>query len=159
MELTYAQWEAQYKPVDNQFAEGAAMGGKMFETYGEEVEFVKTHKPQYIWTWVDDGEGGSGLAAGWHVVNRLGFFVTEEPWTNEYEWVQVDTPSQVYVANENGDWWRWEDEQVIYVLDVDTLSDEQKEAIAEEWGDDWQEGDKFEQVIMHHGKRLPFVVK
>ena len=158
MELTFAQWQTKYQPKTNQFAEGAAFG-MMFETDGAEVEFVKSHAPQHIWTWVDDGEGGSGLSAGWHFVNRLGYFVTEEPWTDENEWVQIDTKPRTYVANENGDWWEFHDEQVIYFLDVDTLTDEQKDDIASEYGDDWEMGDKFERVIEQYGKQVPFIVK
>jgi len=158
MELTYAQWTEKYKPVANHITDGAAFG-TMFETDGDEVAFVKTHDVKNIWTWVDDGEGGSGISAGWHFINRLGYFVTEEPWTDENEWIQVDTKPRTYVSNENGDWWEFDDEQVIYFLDVDTLTDEQKDDIASEYGDDWECGDKFERVIQHYGKRVAFVVK
>ncbi len=36
----------------------------------------------------------------------------------------------VFIANENGDWWRFEPEDVLYILDTHNLPDE----IAKEWG-------------------------
>lgn len=154
MELTYAQWETKYKPIANHITNS---DDKMFDTDGDEVAFVKSQDRNHIWTLVDDSEGGSGLLAGWHFVNRIGYYVTEEPWTDENEWIQYDSKPCTYMANENGDWWQTHEEQVMYYLDVDTLTEEQKEAIASEYGDDWEGGDKFEQVIMFYGKKVPFV--
>ena len=87
--LTFSQWEAKYKPKANHLVEGASFQdedgvGIMFETYGVEVDYVKTNSHKHIWTYIDeDGEGY--IIAGWHLFNRIGYFVTTEPWTDEWE--------------------------------------------------------------------------
>jgi hypothetical protein len=51
----------------------------MFETYGDEVEFVKSQDPAKIWMYGDGDDGGSYIWSGWGFVNRLGYFITEVP--------------------------------------------------------------------------------
>jgi len=51
----------------------------MFETYGEEVEFVKSQDPSKIWMYGDGDDGGSYIWSGWGFVNRIGYFITEVP--------------------------------------------------------------------------------
>lgn len=51
----------------------------MFETYGDEVEFVKQQDPAYIWMYGDGDDGGSYIWNGWHFVNRIGYFITSVP--------------------------------------------------------------------------------
>lgn len=52
--------------------------GSMFETYGDELAFVRSQPNANIWTYVD-GDGRTYLVSGYHFVNRLGYFITEEP--------------------------------------------------------------------------------
>jgi hypothetical protein len=91
--LTFSQWEVKYKPNANHLVEGASFQdedgvGIMFETYGVEVDYVKTNSNEHIWTYVDeDGEGY--ILAGWHFINRIGYFVTTEPWTDEWESISL----------------------------------------------------------------------
>jgi len=73
-----ALWEALYKPVTNEFVDDET---QLFETYGEEYEFVQKSPKENIWTWVD-GDDGTYIVAGWHYVNRIGYFVTEKAWTD-----------------------------------------------------------------------------
>lgn len=60
--------------------DGDFMSGRMFETYGEELEFVlkiANSEPGRVWTWLDcDGEMVVG--SGYHLVNRMGYFITEK---------------------------------------------------------------------------------
>ena len=65
-----------YKPITNQFDSNASWGGCMFETYGEELEFVMAQDPNHIWTIVD-GEDDVEITNGYHLVNRIGYFVSE----------------------------------------------------------------------------------
>ena len=65
-----------YKPIANQFDSNASWGGCMFETYGEELEFVMAQDPNHIWTIVD-GEDDVEITNGYHLVNRIGYFVSE----------------------------------------------------------------------------------
>ncbi len=77
--LTYEQWEEKYKPVKNHLCD-APFDGFMFETYDEELDFVREFGAKHIWTLLD-GDGNSlFIANGWHMVNRFGYFITEIPW-------------------------------------------------------------------------------
>ncbi len=73
----------------NQFDDNASWNGYMFETYGDEVEFVAKQADNLVWTWVD-GDDGTFLQAGPHFVNRIGYFVCRKPWRTEDQWIQVD---------------------------------------------------------------------
>ncbi len=60
-------------------------GGCMYETFGEELEYVKAQPNERVWTIVD-GEGNDLIViAGFHIVNRLGYLVTFEDWSDEFE--------------------------------------------------------------------------
>jgi hypothetical protein len=59
----------------------------------------------------------------------------------------------IYASNENGDWWEVTPDQVIYILDTDTLSDYDKNYILETWGD-IPSDDKFERVIEEYGTAI-----
>ena len=72
-EITFDQWIMTYKPVLNPNTDS-----QMFETYGEEVAFVKSQKPENIWTLVNDGDSNL-ILSGWHFVNRVGYYVTVIP--------------------------------------------------------------------------------
>jgi hypothetical protein len=54
-------------------------GGCMFETFGDEMEFVSRQDPQTIWTLVDGGDGNECLLSGYHWVNRLGYLISSVP--------------------------------------------------------------------------------
>lgn len=50
--------------------------GCMFETYGEELEFVRKQDPRTVWTLVDGDDGDQYLTNGFHFVNRIGYLVS-----------------------------------------------------------------------------------
>lgn len=77
--LTYPEWCANFRPIKNELCRGAPFDGFMFETYGGEVDFVRRQGPENIWTLVD-ADDELIILSGWHIVNRLGYFVTERPW-------------------------------------------------------------------------------
>ena len=83
IEMDFDEWCETYKPIVNHIDEHASFdngeGGIMFETYGDEVEFVKQQDDACIWTYGDGDDGGGYIWNGWHFVNRLGYFVTEVP--------------------------------------------------------------------------------
>ena len=89
--MTYDYWHETYKPIKNKISKYPDDSLIHFETYGEEVEFVKTHDPKFIWTEVD-GDSGTYILAGWHWVNRIHYYITENPWDDEY----TEVPSWVY---------------------------------------------------------------
>lgn len=83
------QWEETYRPIKNSFVDSASWNNTMFETYGEELAFIDEQPNENVWTWVD-GDDGTYIVAGRAFVNRIGYFVTEVPWTNEAQYVQVE---------------------------------------------------------------------
>ena len=91
-QLTIDQWEEKYSPVTNHLVFDASWNGTMFETYGNEIEFVRGITDNYVWTWVD-GDDGTYIVSGMAFVNRIGYFVTVHPWDSEQLQIQVDTYS------------------------------------------------------------------
>jgi hypothetical protein len=89
--MDFDEWFDTYKPIPNNIDTNASFDGHMFETYGDEVEFVKKVDPAYIWTYGDGDDGGSYVWNGWHFVNRIGYFITEVP-------CPADTTIQIRVS-------------------------------------------------------------
>jgi hypothetical protein len=79
----WQKWEDKFKPIKNHFHSDP--DETTFETYGEEVEFVIKQDPKHIWTWIQ-GDMSDLVVAGYHYVNRLGYYITEVPWENEYDY-------------------------------------------------------------------------
>ena len=88
------KWLAKYKPVANHISNSSGWEinekGILFETYGEELDFVRDQPDNHVWTWID-GDEGTVIVAGMAFVNRIGYFVTENAWTDPNEFVEVDT--------------------------------------------------------------------
>jgi hypothetical protein len=79
IELTFEDWCETYRPIPNYLDDNASFNGAMFETYGEEVAFVKSQDTNRIWMYGDGDDGGTYIWSGWGFVNRIGYFVTEVP--------------------------------------------------------------------------------
>jgi len=79
IEMTEEDWFNTYKPIKNHLETTSSFDGHMFETYGSEVEFVKSQSPANIWMFGDGDDGGLYIWSGWGFVNRLGYFITEVP--------------------------------------------------------------------------------
>jgi len=92
IEMDFEEWIETYKPISNHIDTNASFDGLMFETYGDEVEFVKSANPDCIWTYGDGDDGGSYVWNGWHFVNRIGYFITEVP-------CPADTTIQIQVSH------------------------------------------------------------
>ena len=67
--------------------------GCLFETHGEELEFVRKQPPETVWTLVDGDEGDQYLISGFHFANRIGYLVAEKPVPEGVE-IQVRIPMQ-----------------------------------------------------------------
>ena len=75
--MTWSEFVDFFKPIKNHFSNDP--DNLMFETYGEELEFVNKANPHNIWTYLDT-DGGSVTVEGFHYVNRIGYYITEVPW-------------------------------------------------------------------------------
>jgi len=83
IELTEDEWFDTYKPIKNHIDKAASVDGHMFETYGDELQFIKNQKELFIWTYGDGDDGGTYIWNGYHVVNRIGYFLTEVPFDDK----------------------------------------------------------------------------
>jgi hypothetical protein len=53
----------------------------MFETYGDEREFVHAQPPENVWTVCEAYTGDlTGISSGFHWINCLGYIITAYPW-------------------------------------------------------------------------------
>lgn len=87
--MTYEEWVEKYKPIQNHLRAGASFEGTLFETYGDELDFVRGQHYSKIWTYVDDGEFAS-ITEGYRLVNRMGYFVTEKPHRGDMLEINLD---------------------------------------------------------------------
>jgi len=79
IEMTFEEADEQFKFMVNNYDENASFDGLMFETYGDEVEYVKSKPHNRIWTYGDGDDGGLYIWSGWSFVNRIGYFISELP--------------------------------------------------------------------------------
>lgn len=89
-ELDYFTFFDTFKPILNHLDINAAENGCMFETYGEELEFVRKANPKTVWTVMTDDSGEVCISNGYHHVNRLGYLITEVEFDGQDEYLIVD---------------------------------------------------------------------
>ena len=82
------EWEEKYKPINNPNEKWETND---FETYGEDLDFVKQHDDDVIWTWcTSDGDGWDYVNQGWHYANRMGYHIASVPYQagqpDQYAW-------------------------------------------------------------------------
>ena len=82
MEIELFEWDKFYSPVKNHLDENASLDGIMFETYGEELQYVLKQDIKSVWTYIQ-GDDGVYIIPNYHLVNRIGYFITSTPWENE----------------------------------------------------------------------------
>ena len=88
--MTEDEWLETYKPKVNHLDSNASWNGTMFETYGEEVDFINFAPDNFVWTLLDV-DGDLIVSSGQSWVNRLGYFVCEVPWNdNEFHEIIID---------------------------------------------------------------------
>jgi hypothetical protein len=79
----YDAWDAKYQPMDNHFD-----GADKFETYGVDLDYVLSianTEPARVWTLVEGDDGNLYITSGYHLVNRINYFITHKPCELEYE--------------------------------------------------------------------------
>ena len=95
-----------YKPIVNHIVRAntpedvanddiCSWSGCMYETYGHEIQHIlrlannkKTQKK--VWTIIEGDDNAQYIIPGFHLVNRMGFLVTEKQWVTGTEEVKVD---------------------------------------------------------------------
>ena len=98
--ITEDEFYEVYKPIKNHLDNNASFDGFLYETFGEEIEycFKLSKLEKRVWTIIecndedeeieedDDGMPSCLYAvSGFHYVNRIGFMVTEKPYTKDTE--------------------------------------------------------------------------
>lgn len=89
--MNWSEFDEKFKVMSNHLV--STPHQQMFETYGEEVEFVKTIPYDRVWTYVDI-DYGTVITNGFHYVNRIGYFITELPAEEDTEYeidLNIDT--------------------------------------------------------------------
>ncbi len=83
--MTEDEFDAQYPLVPNHINPNATWSlsesgsGCLFETFGEELAFVRHQEPRTIWTLIDGEDGDMYVVSGYHFVNRVGYLISKAP--------------------------------------------------------------------------------
>jgi len=80
----YDEWFDKFKPIKIDDSESRSFDGCFLETYGEDKKTLAKYPDNRVWTLLDC-EGKQYVVAGWRYVDRVGYFVTEVPFTSEDE--------------------------------------------------------------------------
>jgi hypothetical protein len=87
-DLFYEKYKPVFNHIGTEYQEGETFDSEKhdeygypmyFETYGEEIEYVRQQDPAYIWTLCDDGEV-SYIAQGFRWVNRICYLIASVPY-------------------------------------------------------------------------------
>lgn len=84
IELTEDEFDAAYPLVPNHINPTAGWsvdeggGGCLFETYGDEFDFVRRFDPLRVWTLIDGDDGDLYVVSGLHRVNRVGYLLSRD---------------------------------------------------------------------------------
>lgn len=85
--ISWKEWQDTYKPIPNPNDSDTGFWGNMFETFGQDLDYMKENVKdnRHIWTIVDNNPNSVylDLESGIHWFNRMGYFVTEVPWTED----------------------------------------------------------------------------
>ena len=65
--LTDDEWVAEFEPED-----------KMYETYGEDMNYINTMPASFVWTLLDTDDEPV-IVNGRSFVNRLGYYLSKKP--------------------------------------------------------------------------------
>jgi hypothetical protein len=81
--ITFDKWEAEFQPIANAHNLNAPYGGLMFETYGDELGTVldaaNGEAKGNVWTLLEGDSGRLVICEGYHLCNRMGYFITAKP--------------------------------------------------------------------------------
>jgi hypothetical protein len=101
MEIEYEAWAAEYVPRKNRVTKGRPYDGCMFETFGDDIDFLVNRskiKAEYIWTLIDCENENQYILPGYHIVDRVGYFITKKPWKSEFN-IEVNVNEKITVGD------------------------------------------------------------
>lgn len=75
-------------------------GGIGLETFGEDLELVKSLPATHLWTVVDGDDGEQWILTGIHTVNRICFLISEVP--HDWRDMQFRIPRRGYALTPLG---------------------------------------------------------
>lgn len=84
-------WYEKFKPELVKSLDSEDVSPKMYETYGEDLKIVchtADNNHRKLWTLLDC-DGKLYLSPGFHIVNRLNYFICENSWnenTKDYKY-------------------------------------------------------------------------
>lgn len=94
--LNYDEWVEQYQPITNRYTDNGSYDNTLFEYNELEVDLIKCTDCENIWTLVSGEDEESWIIPGLHIVNRMGYFVTNVP--HEYKDIQVNDNEMITVG-------------------------------------------------------------
>ena len=77
--LTEDEFDERFNLVKNPFDSNVGWDGCFFETYGEELQYVRKQNSACIWTMIDGDDGRLWLVSGYHYINRINYLISNEP--------------------------------------------------------------------------------
>jgi len=91
MVKNFDEFVEKYKPQGNHIDPSAGCTMEIdgvevslfFKTYGDDLEFVHTQKPEHVWTVIESDDVNLSVVSGYHVVNRFAYFVCEKPYDSD----------------------------------------------------------------------------
>lgn len=81
--MRYEKWIETYEPIKNHLTPNTAVDGYVFLPDGRDLEFVREHPVDRIWTFIVSDESRTPIwliADGFHWVNAMGYLVTRKPY-------------------------------------------------------------------------------
>jgi len=96
-EISEDEFDARYPLMANHLNPDASWTyfdgpGCLFETYGQELAFVRQQDARTVWTLTDGDDGNQHLVSGFHFVNRIGYLVSKVPVPDGID-IQVRIPA------------------------------------------------------------------
>jgi hypothetical protein len=97
----WSQWSEKFKPMNNRF--NSTENSQLFDISGDEVEFVKAQDEKHVWTLSEQDDLSEVIMAGYHFRNRMGYYITEVPWTDEWDSCLISVEEKCDCYEESSD--------------------------------------------------------
>lgn len=94
----WSKFADEFKPKKNHLNNNS-----YYETYGEELEYIKSLDPHYVWTNLQ-GDMADIMVNGVAFVNRLSYTVCEVPWEDDIDYeviISVEKECDCYSEDED----------------------------------------------------------